>query len=230
MKSYQGKKVHCSSLPFLSPGHTSSPLNTRGTSTFNKAWEGALMKVTLRGASVPACKWSWNIGFIYIYKFSGKYSWLKKNNNSINQGKTRKAHYHPGENPDLLNQITGPKLWANLKIKNPRKEKRLAQMLNQFSYLICLNRDEPFVASTLTIFLLENDAGDSTHFSFFGGGAFSGVGPYGNGDEGEVDDDWSSARAAWKKKRRWKVLLDSVRWINIAMTSVCKRGRIGLGA
>lgn len=39
-------------LPFLSPGDTSSPLNTIGTSTFNKALEGALTKVTLSGASV----------------------------------------------------------------------------------------------------------------------------------------------------------------------------------
>lgn len=43
-------------LPFLSPGETSSPLNTIGTSTFNKALEGALMKVTLSGASEAECR------------------------------------------------------------------------------------------------------------------------------------------------------------------------------
>lgn len=42
--------------PFLSPGDISSPMKTRGTSTFNKALEGALMKVTFNGASVPAFK------------------------------------------------------------------------------------------------------------------------------------------------------------------------------
>jgi len=46
------------STPFLSPGHTSSPLNTRGTSTFSSALEGALMNVTLRTASVPECRCS----------------------------------------------------------------------------------------------------------------------------------------------------------------------------
>ena len=54
-------------------------------------------------------------------------------------------------------------------------------MLNQFSDLIGLNRNEPFVASMLPIFLLENDAGDSTHFSFFGGDAF----PRGGAWDGE---------------------------------------------
>lgn len=44
-------------IPFLNPGDTSSPLNTRGTSTFNKASEGALMKVTLSIASVAAFIW-----------------------------------------------------------------------------------------------------------------------------------------------------------------------------
>ena len=41
--------------PFLRPGDTSSPLYTRGTSTFNKASDGALMKVTLSIASVATC-------------------------------------------------------------------------------------------------------------------------------------------------------------------------------
>lgn len=42
--------------PFLSPGEISSPRKTRGTSTFSKAFEGALMKVTLSGASVAECR------------------------------------------------------------------------------------------------------------------------------------------------------------------------------
>lgn len=42
--------------PFLSPGDTSSPLKTRGTSTFNKACDGALINVTFNGASEPAFK------------------------------------------------------------------------------------------------------------------------------------------------------------------------------
>lgn len=149
------------------------------------------MKVTLRGASVPACKWSWNIGvykkYIQIQRktqlIKEKWKFRKKNNNLINQiqwteEKPKKGDYLPGENPDFLNQITGPKLWANLKIEKPRKEKRLAQMFNQFSDLIDLNRNEPLVASMLPIFLLENDARESAHFSFFGGDAFSGGGAW----------------------------------------------------
>ncbi|KAK8664691.1 hypothetical protein V6N13_084469 [Hibiscus sabdariffa] len=88
-------------------------------------------------------------------------------------------------------------------------------MLYQFSDRVGLNRNEPLVASMLPIFLLENEAGDSTHFSFFGGDVFSpeverGVGLgasleacfNGDGDK----DDWLGARArarARAKKRRW---------------------------